>query len=164
MFICSIKPKSLLKRLLLIILLIVITVFIIGTVKKGSDTIADPLPSISQTHNTNTPDNSSRIEFLQSFGWKVSEEPIEVVQVAIPQTFGDVYQNYNDIQTAQGFDLKPFKGKQVSRFTYSVLNYPGQKEYIRANLLVYKNQVIGGDICSVFAENGFMQGFAFPLE
>lgn len=63
---------------------------------------------------------------------------------------------------SQGFDLSKFKGKQVSRFTYSVLNYPGQKEYIRANLLIYKNQVIGGDVCSVFAENGFMQGFAFP--
>lgn len=85
-----------------------------------------------------------------------------MVQVVIPQTFGDVYQNYNEIQTSQGFDLSKFKGKQVSRFTYSVLNYPGQKEYIRANLLIYKNQVIGGDVCSVFAENGFMQGFAFP--
>lgn len=161
MFICSIQPKILLKRFLLIVLLFAATILVIGVIQKEKSS-PSPLPSISQTHDINTPDNPSRIQFLQSFGWEVSNEPIEVVQVVIPQTFGDVYQNYNEIQTAQGFDLSKFKGKQVSRFTYSVLNYPGQKEYIRANLLIYKNQIIGGDVCSVFAENGFMQGFDFP--
>lgn len=84
--------------------------------------------------------------------------------MVIPETFGDVYQNYNAIQTEQGFDLSKFKGKQVTRSTYSVLNYPEQKEYIRANLLIYNDEIIGGDICSVYAKNGFMHGFVFPTK
>lgn len=165
MFICSVKPKDFIKRLLLIALLILITVCAIRFLKKdAAKDPASPLPSISQTHDTHAPDNASRIAFLNSFGWKVSKEPIEVVQVVIPETFGDVYQNYNAIQTEQGFDLSKFKGKQVTRSTYSVLNYPEQKEYIRANLLIYNDEIIGGDICSVYAKNGFMHGFAFPTK
>ena len=68
----------------------------------------------------------------------------------------------HEIQKQQGFDLSRFRGKQVSRCSYEVLNYPGQKEYIRANLLIYNQEVIGGDICSIYAENGFMHGFSLP--
>ena len=119
-------------------------------------------PQASQTHEAEAPNNLARITFLKSYGWEVSEEPSEVVSVVIPQTFGDVYENYNAIQTAQGFDLSGYRGKEVRRYTYEVLNYPGQKDYIRANLLIYRGKVIGGDICSIFAENGFMHGFAYP--
>lgn len=113
-------------------------------------------------HDTCVPNGLAQVQFLQSYGWEVSEQPCEMVQVVIPETFGDVYENYNEIQKQQGFDLSRFRGKQVSRCSYEVLNYPGQKEYIRANLLIYNHEVIGGDICSIYAENGFMHGFSLP--
>lgn len=113
-------------------------------------------------HDTCVPNRLAQVRFLQSYGWEVSEQPCEMVQVVIPETFGDVYENYNEIQKQQGFDLSRFRGKQVSRCSYEVLNYPGQKEYIRANLLIYNHEVIGGDICSIYAENGFMHGFSLP--
>lgn len=126
---------------------------------------APPSPvSISDNHDMHVPDNTARISFLESFGWQVSKEPLEIADVIIPQTFGKVYENYNVIQTSQGFDLTKHKGKQVKRYTYAVLNYPSQKEYIRANLLIYNEKVIAGDICSVYAENGFMHGLAYPKE
>ena len=57
-------------------------------------------------------------------------------------------------------DLSKLKGKKVKRWTYEVTNYPKQTEGVRANLLVLDGKVVGGDICSNDAANGFMHGFA----
>ena len=105
--------------------------------------------------------NGERIEYLKSFGWTVTEEACEIVEVAIPTEFGDVYQNYNAIQKEQGFDLTAYRGKRVKRYSYEVTNYPNQQENVRANLLVYNNQIIGGDVCSLELD-GFMHGFQLP--
>lgn len=105
--------------------------------------------------------NQQRIDYLKTFGWIVSDEATEIVDVVIPEEFSDVYKTYNKIQKEQGFDLEKYKGKRVKRYTYEVKNYPNQPEYVRANMLVYNNQVIGGDICSIKID-GFMHGFALP--
>lgn len=164
MFICSLRPKAIVKKLLFLAVIVTAIFLLLTLLKISSRQENDPgsTPQASQTHETEAPNNLARITFLKSYGWEVSEEPSEVVSVVIPQTFGDVYENYNAIQTAQGFDLSGYRGKEVRRYTYEVLNYPGQKDYIRANLLIYRGKVIGGDICSIFAENGFMHGFAYP--
>lgn len=99
--------------------------------------------------------NEQRISYLKTFGWNVSAEAIEICEVAIPTEFNDVYQNYNKLQKAQGFNLEAYKGKRVKRFTYEVTNYPGGKTDIRANILVYENKIIAGDICSLKLD-GFM--------
>lgn len=101
--------------------------------------------------------NKNRVGFLKNLGWKVSDNPVEVVEITIPQTFGKVYNNYNSIQRAQGFDLSEYKGKRAKRWTYSISNYPGINEGVRANLIVYDGSLIGGDVSSV-KTNGFMQG------
>ncbi len=162
MFICSLKPKALFKKLLLVAVIVaaVIGLFLFLRLPHQG---AAPL-EVSEEHNTQAPNNLSRIAFLQSYGWEVSQEPCETVEVVIPEEFGDVYENYNAIQLAQGFDLRDYRGKQVRRYTYEVLNYPQQKEYIRANLLLYRGEIIGGDICSIYAKNGFMHGFALPQQ
>lgn len=104
--------------------------------------------------------NSQRVAFLTQYGWTVTEEPVEVREIVIPETFGDVYNNYNKIQLEQGFDLTAYQGKSVKRYTYMVTNYPGyeEKECILANLLVDGDNVIGGDICSTELD-GFMHTF-----
>lgn len=107
--------------------------------------------------------NQQRIEYLKSFGWIVEEEACEIVEVAIPEDFNDVYQEYNKIQKKQGFDLEDYKGKRAKRYSYEVKNYPNQPEYVRANMLVYNNQIIAGDICSL-ALDGFMHGFQMPKQ
>ena len=107
--------------------------------------------------------NEQRVEFLQSFGWEVSEEAEEIQEVLIPKEFDDVYENYNDIQKVQGCDLSKYAGKRCKRYTYMVSNFPGQSDNVRANILVYKGKVIGGDVCSTEL-NGFMQGFAMPAD
>jgi hypothetical protein len=103
--------------------------------------------------------NEKRVQFLGSYGWKVDENPMEVVELTIPQTFSAVYKNYNALQKKQGFDLSRYAGKRVKRWTYKVTNYPGVTDEVHANLLIYNDVVIGGDISTV-ALDGFMQGFA----
>lgn len=101
--------------------------------------------------------NEDRVAFLNAFGWEVEKDPIAIEEVVIPAEFDDVYTQYNEIQQYQGLDLSRYQGKNVKRYTYEITNYPGGED-AHANLLVYKERVIGGDVCSAeFA--GFMHGF-----
>ena len=119
--------------------------------------------SAQTSANYEAADSKGRLEFLSQFGWQVSEEPTEVVEVIIPHEFNDVYENYNKIQKGEGFDLSKYCGERVKRWTYRVLNYPGYEDsdVIYANLLIADGDVIGGDICNVELD-GFMHGFTFP--
>lgn len=112
------------------------------------------------TQPTAAPDNASRIAFLESFGWRAINEPVEVKSVAIPNKFNDVYEEYNEIQKAQNFDLSKYRGEKCYRYSYKITNYPNADETseIIANILIKDGIVIGGDICSLEL-NGFMHGF-----
>ena len=102
--------------------------------------------------------NSDRVEFISKFGWSVAQTPIEEVEVSIPKEFDTVYLGYNDIQKAQGLNLAKYKGKEVVRYTYEVTNYEGYEGTVYVNLLVYRNKIVGGDVCSADA-SGFIHGF-----
>lgn len=102
--------------------------------------------------------NEERISFLQSFGWQVSAEATETREVMIPAEFNEVYTTYNVMQQAQGFDLKPYAGQVCTQYRYAVNNYPDETE-VYATLLVYGEEIIGGDVASSKAA-GFMHGFA----
>jgi hypothetical protein len=109
----------------------------------------------------NIKDNAARITFLNAFGWEISEQPVSIEEVVIPEEFGEIYEEYNALQQSQGLNLKKYKGKTVRRYTYEVLNYQGQEDKVYANLLIYKNRVIGADVCSSKLE-GFMHGLMAP--
>jgi hypothetical protein len=47
------------------------------------------------------------------------------------------------------------------RYVYRINNYPGATEPVYATLLVYKNQIIGGDITDTSAK-GQIRGFRMP--
>lgn len=105
---------------------------------------------------------SDVLSFISTYGWQVDDEPVEVRDVIIPETFDEVYSNYNKIQLEQGFNLEKYAGMRVKRWTYIVRNYPDttpEDDYIRINVLVSDGKVIGGDVCSVKLD-GFMHGFS----
>ena len=108
--------------------------------------------------------NEERVSFIEQFGYNVVKEPCEIVDVVIPEEFDSVYSNYNDMQREQGLNLKKYKGKTVTRYTYSLNGYPGYKDgEVIANLLIYKSNIIGGDICAT-GEKSFLHGFEMPVE
>ena len=113
-----------------------------------------PVSLLLQGHKIS--DNDDRIQYLKSFGWEVQEEPEAIEEIIIPQDFNEVFQKYNEIQKLQGFDLEKFKNQRVKRYTYIVTNYPDEPEYVRANIFIFKNKVIAGDICSLKVKDGFL--------
>lgn len=122
------------------------------------------LGNSQQTFRTDHQDlasNDGRVHFLKGFGWEVQNSPKESGQVLIPQESNEVFDRYNALQKCQNYDLSKFAGKKVMRYVYEVTNYPGATEPVYATVLVYKNQVIGGDITNT-APGGKIQGFAFP--
>lgn len=96
----------------------------------------------------------SCVEFLRQLGWQVSEQPVEQKEIQIPEEFMDVYENYNNLQRESGYDLKKYKGQTVTRYTYTITNFPGRSD-VRANVLVFEEIIIGGDISSTEL-SGFM--------
>ena len=90
--------------------------------------------------------NDARVNFLAELGWQVNASPTESGQVRIPQEQSEVYGRYNALQKSQGYDLSQYAGKTVMRYVYKVNNYPNAAGPVYATLLVYKNQVIGGDV------------------
>lgn len=107
--------------------------------------------------------NDDRVKFLTDMGWEVAASPAESSQVRIPEESSQVYDRYNALQKSQGYDLAPYAGKTVMRYVYKIQNYPGATEPVYATLLIYKNQVIGGDITDTAAK-GKIQGFQMPAE
>ncbi len=99
-----------------------------------------------------------RVDFLAQFGWTVNATPTEEAEVTIPAEFDKVFAGYNEIQKAQGLDLSRYKNKKIMRYTYEITNYPDYNGRVLANVLVYRNRVIGGDICTADV-HGFIHGF-----
>lgn len=102
---------------------------------------------------------SDRVDFLSQFGYTVEETPIEECEVTIPKEFDKVFAAYNELQKGEGLDLGRYKGRSVMRYTYKITNYEGYGDTVYANLLIYKNKVIGGDVCSA-DPNGFAHGLS----
>ncbi len=96
--------------------------------------------------------NDGRVAFLQNLGWEVSASPVESGQVRIPQEQKPIFSRYNELQKSAGYDLSQYAEKTVMRYVYKVNNYPGATEPVYATLLVYKDQVIGGDITDTAAQ------------
>ena len=96
--------------------------------------------------------NDGRVAFLQELGWEVNASPKESGQVRIPQEANEVLDRYNALQKSAGYDLSQFAGKTVMRYVYQVNNFPGATDPVYATLLVYKNQIIGGDITNTAAD------------
>ena len=96
--------------------------------------------------------------FLAQFGWTVDGGNAKSVNVTIPAEFDKVFAAYNEIQRAQGLDLSKYKKKEITRYTFEVTNYPNYEGKVYANVLVYRNKVVGGDICSADV-SGFVHGF-----
>lgn len=109
-------------------------------------------------------DNTARVEYLRSYGWEVEEEAEAIEEIVIPKEFNDVFEKYNEIQKAQGFDLEKQKGQRVKRYTYVVTNYPDEPDYVRANLFICKDKVVAGDICSLRVKDGFLHGLKMENE
>lgn len=93
--------------------------------------------------------------YLQTLGWEVDTETVQIQDTALPQYFDKTMDAYNELQIEQGFDLKEQAGKAITVYTFHVTNYPYSTDEVYACLMTCKSRVIGGDIHSA-AIDGFM--------
>jgi hypothetical protein len=115
------------------------------------------------TASTGVANNDARVAFLKSFGWDVTTSPVESGQVRVPEKGNEVFNRYNELQKSQGYDLNNFAGKTVMRYVYQINNYPNATAPVYATLLIYKNQVIGGDVTDTSAK-GSIRSFKTPAQ
>ena len=127
-----------LKKILMILAAVAAIVLGLILLFGGKDTTQTAAPNLSG--------NDGRVQFLTELGWEVTQTPVESTQVKIPTEASEVFDRYNLLQQGQGYDLSRYAGKKVMRYVYAVTNYPGATAPVYATLLIYKNQVIGGDI------------------
>ncbi len=97
--------------------------------------------------------NAQRIEFIASCGFETGITHTDVTEIRIPVNFDEVYEEYNEIQLKQGFDLRPYRAHSVKKYTYLLNNYrsdggAASLPDIYANLLVENGEIIGADISS----------------
>ena len=138
------------KKIAIVLAAVVGVILAIVLLFGGNDAAATSAPVASN--------NDSRVKFLTDMGWDVSTSPTESSQVRIPEEQTEVFSRYNALQKSQGYDLSQYAGKTVMRYVYKVNNFPGATEPVYATILVYKNQIIGGDITNTAAK-GVIQGF-----
>ena len=142
----KIDLKKILLGLAIAVALIVALVMLFS---GGNDT--------QPTAVTGVTSNDGRVKFLSDLGWEVTTSPVESGQVKIPAESTEVYDRYNSLQKSQGYDLTPYAGKTVMRYVYQIHNFPDATEPVYATLLIYKNQVIGGDVTDTSAK-GVIRG------
>lgn len=131
---------------------VAIILFVIVLSNRGTGT------TITETAAQKLSTPESRVEYLASVGYTVAPEPVRTQEVGIPEEFSEVYDRYNAMQMAQGFDLTKYRGKRVMQYVYQIENWPqdGDTEPVYATLLLYKDKLIAGEI-SRGGENGFLR-------
>jgi hypothetical protein len=142
-----------LKKTLLALTAVAAVILSLILLLGGKDTAQTGAPAPSA--------NDGRVKFLQDFGWDVTTSPKESGRVRIPEQSSEAFDRYNTLQKGQGYDLSKYAGKTVMRYVYKINNYPGATESVYATLLVYKNQIIGGDVTDTAAK-GHIRGFKMP--
>ena len=155
MFICTARFS---KRKALTALLVLAVAAVMLILLFGGRRAKETAPDLPRTAT-----NEERVAYLRSFGWEVEPEPIETLQFLLPAELEEPYLSYNELQLDQGFDLRECCGKQVSRYTYAVTNYPEQVEGVQANLYICEDSPAAGDVCSSGA-GGFQEALCPPPE
>lgn len=152
MFVITVKFSKKKAIAILVALAVVLAAIVLLARGLGNDKIPDSGGPVAAAKLKT---NDDRVAYLSSLGWEVNPECLSEKTVTIPKEFSNVFSEYNKLQQKQGFDLGKYKGVEVERYTYKVINYPDSTDEIEIALFVKKGVVIGGDIHST-ALDGFI--------
>lgn len=96
--------------------------------------------------------NAIRMAYLKGIGLEADDSDVTCKDIVIPESFNDVYTEYNRLQKEAGFDLSNYKGQSATVYTYS----SAADKTKQIHLLVHDGCIIGGDIATVTV-NGEMK-------
>lgn len=106
-------------------------------------------------------DTTAMVEYLQGLGWQVESDPIETLDLQLPQQLTESWGDYAAMQDEQGFPFTDYAGQPIRRYTFRVTNYPGVESGVQANLYLCEDVLIGGDIVAT-GKGGFQHGLVYP--
>lgn len=138
--------------LLSLVLVICLSFALVGCLKKAPDEAPSGIFAAT---------NAERIAYLNSLGWEVEAEPIETLDLKLPEDLLTSWADYVALQDSQNLPFGSCAGQTVQRYTYRISNYPGVSNGVQANLYLCGDEVIGGDIIST-GKKGFQAGLTFP--
>ena len=105
--------------------------------------------------------NEERVAYLEALGWQVEPQPTETLDLQLPEKLEGEWDAYAKLQKGQGLPFSEFAGQAVKRYTYTVTNYPEIPQGVQANLYLWGDQIIGGDVIFT-GQGGFQTDLAFP--
>lgn len=105
--------------------------------------------------------NEERVAYLEALGWQVEPQPIETLDLQLLEKLEGEWDAYAKLQKGQGLPFSEFAGQAVKRYTYTVTNYPEIPQGVQANLYLWGDQIIGGDVIFT-GQGGFQTDLAFP--
>lgn len=154
MFVYTLKASGLkfFAVVALSVALLATAIGILPTVSAAAD-----VASVA-TDFKNVTNEEDIVNFLKQFRIEVENKPSNVFETQIPEEFNSVYEKYNEIQRAQGLNLKRYAGKDATVYIFNVTNYEYDGE-VYATLFIRNGRVIAGDISSKDGE-GFVKGLA----
>lgn len=106
-------------------------------------------------------DEAARAAYLEGLGWQVSPQPLETLDLQLPDGLEEKWADYTALQKQQGFPFADYGGQPVRRYTYAIGNYPGVPEGVQANLYLCGDTLIGGDVIAT-GKGGFQRELAYP--
>lgn len=136
----------------LAVLMLLTVPVLVGCFSKDTDEELIMLPTAQE-----------QVEFLTSLGWQVEPEPLETLDMKLPDSWDEEWEAYGKMQTQQGLPFLDFSGATVRRVTYTVTNYPHIADGVQANLYLAGEQLIGGDIIFM-GQGGFQTDLRYPKE
>lgn len=142
--------KPLLKKFLIfsgVIFLIILIIIVCAALKSGigSDSAdKNDFDKIAAGEVSSVSAETAEIckAFLAERGIEADFDKAESEKIIIPDDFNSIYEKYNDLQTQNGFDLRPYKGKRAEKVTVELAG--GKPRF--AVLLVVKDKVIGAHL------------------
>lgn len=132
--------------IILCAIVVLSSAFIVSSISKDSRRVSGEVYS----------DVDSVCSYINSFGLEVDKLQVVQDEIIVPELFNEVYENYNNIQISQGFDLTKYKGLVLKRYTFPVTNYPEKQQNVFVEILLYQNSIVAADIYSTNAQ-GFIK-------
>ena len=158
MFVWSFKASTF-KLIGVIVACAALLALLIGIIPSTGSFVQSSVAVINPQYNFEGVTNAEKgAEFAKQFNINVKLPQSDAAEFRIPSNFDAVMEKYNDIQRQQGMNLEKYKNKQVTRYTYVVLDADGNETENLLSLIVYKDRVVGGDISST-QNGGFVSGF-----
>ncbi|MBQ3229598.1 MAG: DUF4830 domain-containing protein [Clostridia bacterium] len=152
MFVYTMKASGL-KFFAVIAVSVAILATVIGVLPAVS--AASDVASVT-TDFKNVATEEDMVNFLSGFGYEAEAKATQTYEIDIPEEFNSVLEKYNNIQRAQGLNLKRYSGKDATAYVFKITNYDYEGE-VFATLFIRNNRVIAADICSKDGE-GFVHG------